>query len=295
MTTRETREMQSQAPARGVDEMLARSVPLAREIARQLCRTPSGHDDCGALHGVWPQLRRLGLAAEPARHAAFYSDALRGQEGARVLVAGCADWGMLELVASTRADRLRSLDVTVADRCPTPLLLCAWYGAEIGLPVRTVVTDLTTWQGRERFDVVCTHSLLTYPDLEGRRRLVRSWADALTPGGAVVTVSRLATEPSARIDDARARRLGDLALERCNALGIVVDVHDLRARVERYARAQVAHPVGTAEDLRRLFESAGFEIARLDVRELPGPVGARDAIGGAARTGTYAEIVAVRR
>ncbi|HET6474059.1 MAG TPA: hypothetical protein VFG38_19635, partial [Pseudomonadales bacterium] len=55
------------------DALLRRTVPLARHLADALCRAANGRDHCGALHGVWPELRMLGLAAEPSRHAAFYA------------------------------------------------------------------------------------------------------------------------------------------------------------------------------------------------------------------------------
>jgi SAM-dependent methyltransferase len=292
MTTRPTKMA---GLDRDVDALLAHSAPLARELAAQHCTTRNGRDRCDALHGVWPLLRRLSLAAEPDRHAVFYEDALRALAGTRVAIAGCADWGMLDTVASAYADRLATLDITVIDRCATPLRLCTWYGDQVGLDVRTLVADLTAETPVEDVDLICTHSLLTYPDLDGRRRLVTGWARALRPGGAVVTVSRLSTSAPKPVDDAAARTLGDLALQRCAAIGLEVDANDLRARVERYARAQLAHPVGTPDDLCRLFESAGFDVARLDVRELAGPVRAGEPIGGAARAGTYGEIVALRR
>jgi SAM-dependent methyltransferase len=277
---------------------LEKSAALARMLAQHVCHTPNGRDQCGALHGIWPDLRLLELAAEPARHASFYAQALgkcaASGDSRRVLVAGCADWGMLETVVAAYCDA--PLDLTVVDRCATPVMLCAWYGSEIGLPVRTAVGDVITWGEPQTFDVICTHSLLTYPAIEGRTRLVANWARLLRPGGAVVTVSRLTSEPMpAEIDEAQARRFGDLVVERCGRLGLDRDVAALRARAERFAKAQVSHPVGAEADLRELFERRGFDVERLDVRHLAGMMPAREPVGGAARTGAYGEIVAVRR
>jgi SAM-dependent methyltransferase len=277
--------------------LLERGAPLLRSISDALCRTPSGRDHCGALHGVWADLRLLGLAAEPSRHATFYSQALRERAAdgasARVLVAGCADWGMLDTVAA--AYRNAPLNATVVDRCATPVLACAWYGAETGLTVRTAVGDVADWGEAASFDLICTHSLLTYAALDGRRRLVANWQRLLRPGGVVVTVSRLATEPMSGDVDARARRFAELAVQRCKQTHLERDPTALRARAERFARAQVSHPVGTEADLRELFEEQGFAVTRLEVRQLEGTMGAREPVGGAARTGAYGEIVAVRR
>lgn len=279
--------------------LLERSAPLARLLADSLCRAPIGRDHCGALHGVWPDLRLLGAAAEPDRHAAFYADALAARAAAgaseRVLVSGCADWGMLATTVSAYRHQAAPLDVTVVDRCPTPTLLCAWYGAQVGMPVRTAVADVGEYQESRPFDLICTHSLLRYPVLEGRHRLVENWRKLVRPGGAVVTVTRLSREPASSPDPESARRFADRIVRRCAELGLDRDPIELRARAERFSTAQVAHAVGDATDLRELFEQHGFEVVRLETPQLEGPVHVREPIGGAARSGSYGEIVAVRR
>jgi len=275
-------------------QLLEQSASLARSLADTLCKTPNGHDHCGALHAVWSDLRLLKLAAEPERHAAFYRESLEhvAVSAPRVLVSGCADWGMLATVIA--AYRGAPLDVTAIDRCPTPLLLCAWYGGAVGLPVRTAVVDAIEFDEYDSYDVVCTHSLLTYYVQSGRERLVANWQRLLRTGGAVVTVTRLAEQTTATESvKARAARFGELAVQRLAELGIDRDPTMLRARAERFAAAQISHPVGNERDVRTLFEAQGFAVTRLDVRQLEG-IG-RDPIGGAARSGTYAEIVAVKR
>jgi len=276
--------------------LLVRGAPLARVLSDALCRSPNGRDHCGALHGVWSDLRRLGLAAEPARHAAFYADALGAfaQRGAaRVLISGCADWGMLETVAQVYRDRCAHLDATVVDRCPTPVLLSAWFAAEIDAPVRTAVGDVIEWGDDDAYDVICTHSLLTYPPADARKRLVANWRRIVRPGGAVVTVSRLTGDAAAAIDDVRARDFADDVVARFERSG-GGDATQMRTRAERFAKAQVSHPVGSAADLRALFEGQGFDVIRLDVRHVEGTLRA-GRVGGAARTGEYGEVVAVRR
>jgi SAM-dependent methyltransferase len=274
-------------------EFLEQSASLARSLADSLCKTPNGYDHCGALHAVWPDLRLLKLAAEPERHAAFYREALERNAASapRVLVSGCADWGMLAAVISAYCGT--PLDVTTIDRCPTPLLLCAWYGGAVGMPVRTAVADAILFDEYDAYDVVCTHSLLTYYALDGRERLVSNWQRLLRRGGAVVTVTRLAeqTTPIESIK-ARAARFGELVVQRAVELGIDRDRTILRARAERFAAAQISHPVGNERDVRALFEAQGFAVTRFEKRQLEG---GRDPISGAARSGAYAEIVAVKR
>ena len=279
--------------------LLERAAPLARALSDLLCHTPNGRDHCGALHGIWSDLRLLGMAAEPARHARFYADALGARvvkNAGRVLISGCADWGMLETVLLTYQRHCVGLDVTVVDRCATPTLLCAWYGAHMGLPVRTAVADVGQYADHQPFDVICTHSLLTYPALDGRRQLVANWYRLLQPGGAVVTVTRLSSETvSPDGNEDRAQRFGELVAQRCAERGLVRDLGELRRRAVRFAMAQVSHAVGNEADVRELFEQAGFDVTRLDVVQLDGVISTREPVGGAARGGVYAEIVAVRR
>jgi SAM-dependent methyltransferase len=187
-----------------VTDLLRRSAPLAQQLADSLCTTRNGNDDCGALHGVWPALRLLQLGADPTRHADFFEAAigLLAPVSERVLISGCADWGMLDTAASIYRRRAAAMRATALDQCVTPLLLCAWYGAQTQVPVRTVCADASAFDEYAAFDMIATHSLLTYRDLAGRRELVANWHRLLAPGGAVITVTRL--QPMAPADVAAA-------------------------------------------------------------------------------------------
>ncbi len=280
-------------------ELLRRSAPLAQQLADVLCTTPNGNDDCGALHGVWPALRLLHLGADPARHADFFECAIGGLApvSERMLISGCADWGMLATAASIYLRSGAALRATTLDQCVTPLLLCAWYGAQLHLPVRTVCADAREFDEYEEFDIITTHSLLTYGPLTSRRALVANWHRLLAPGGAVVTVTRLQSDPlqHAALADDRAQTFAARAAAAIAVSELDVDAAELRARAERFARAQVSHPVGDAADVRTLFEEAGFDVARLDVRHIGGQSDDWPPVNGAARAGDYAEIVAVKR
>jgi SAM-dependent methyltransferase len=282
---------------------LEEGAKIATALAPVLCRTASGTDDCGALHGIWPLLRRLGLAAEPARHEAFYGAELgalaRSGEAARVLVSGTADWGMLELITGVYRSAGARFEPTVVDRCPTAVMLNAWFGSVAGLAVRVATADVIHYPGPGPFDVICTHSLLGYPDDAGRRELVANWRRLLRPGGAVVTVTRLsqpsASQPDAETVQRRAAVFGDAVVARARELGLADDPAILRARAERFSRAQVHHPVGNADALRRLFEEQGFRVTVLREHVIGPATGTAEGIVGAARGGTYGEIVAVAR
>lgn len=272
-------------------ELLEHSTSIARQLAPLVCR------GCVDLHGIWPELRALGLAADPHRHDTFFASSLgsRARQSPNVLISGCADWGMLDTVASAYRTQAAQLAATVVDRCATPVMLCAWYGAQRRLPIRTAVAELREYEDEMPFDLICTHSILTYLPLDGRRELVANWHRLLRKGGSVITVTRLdsASAPSPPRDVAAAREFGELAVERRLERGLGGDPDELRARAERFAMAQTNHQVGTEADVRSLFEGGGFEVAELVARSLPGATAAR-AAAGAARPNQYAEIVAVK-
>jgi len=283
-------------------ERLEASAPLARALAAQLCTTKLGHDSCAALHGVWQDLRRLGLAAAPQRHAEFFSRFLaRGEPSSRprrVLISAAADSGMLELVVSAHRSAELAVEPTVVDWCPTPLLLCASYGAQVSVPVRTVAADLLAHHEPAAFDVVCTHSVLRSFPPAAQSDVLRHWRASLRPGAALVTVTRIDPDGDAQPSaspaqaDAFAAR-AEAAARRIPALAL--DPAEIGARARRFAAAGVSHPVGTEQELVALVEGSGFAIEHLEVRTIAGALTSAEAAPGALQGAHYAELVAIRR
>jgi SAM-dependent methyltransferase len=203
---------------------------------------------------------------------------------------------MLELVVAAHRAASCAVEPTVLDQCPTPLLLCAWYGARAGVPVRTVASDLLAWREPEAFDVVCTHSLLRSFPRAVQGVVLERWRELLRPGGALVTVTRLdpAGDAPASASPAQAEafaaRVAAAARRRGDA---EPEAAALAARAQRFAAAAPGHPIGGVDALVALVEQAGLAVERLAVRRIAGPAGAASA-PGAAREADYAELVAVR-
>lgn len=280
--------------------LLRESAPLARAIADRCCHSPVGRDSCLALHGIWQDLRLLGLAADPARHAEFFASALgaaaAGGDSARVLITGSADYGMLATVHAAFLAAGQLLHPTVVDLCATPLMLCSWYGARTGLPVRTVAGDVSRYRDAAPFDLICTHSLLRYFSAEQRPALLRHWASLLRPGGRIITVTRLDEDGAPFVSASTGHAEGFVARVRSAASNAdpASLPADLEARARRFALAPVSHPMGGPEQVRALFSQAGLRIARLDASGLGGTLGGQEAAPGTARGARYAEIVAIR-
>lgn len=285
-----------------VDEFLAGSAPLARRLAPALCQRDASGASCAWYHGVWQDLRRIGLVTTARTNGAFFIETFRtlARAGAqRVLVSGCADQSVLAHLLYAWRQEGREPEVVVVDLCQTPLALCAWYAERAGSKVETRRSDILDFVPDAPFDLVCTHSFLTRFPPEGRHRLIAHWRACLRPGGAVVTVQRVRPsrpEPLVRHSPDEAQEFAERALSLARARASELDVapETIAAAALEYALRRARQPVRSSEALRALFADGGFELARFDaddegLRRRDQPAGPPDAASQRMR------IVAIRR
>src|SRR5262249_11259435 len=112
-------------------EPIIESAPIAHDVAQRLCiRDPVISETCAWYHGFWQYLRVMGLNKTSVGHGTFFIDTLRSlrprDATPRVLVSGSADYSMPAHVLFAFADA-GTVDLTVVDRCETPLYLSRWY------------------------------------------------------------------------------------------------------------------------------------------------------------------------
>ncbi len=279
------------------DEGLEEAARLARAQAPALCRRDAATGTaCDWHHGLWPTLRLLGLVTAPALHGDFLRAALAGIAGGRprVLLSGAADHALLAQVLA--AFGARAPEVTVLDICATPLLLNRWYAERAGANIATVRSDVLDFSGQESFDVVCTHAFLGNFDAAQRTALAAKWHALLRPGGKVVTVNRLRPGHEAQwiafsVEQVWAyrARVEDAAQARA------LQVPRLGKAAETYASRQTIFPLGSAAELRALFEGAGFDIEQLTVSTLPAAVREQPSAPTVPSRDSYALLIAVRR
>jgi SAM-dependent methyltransferase len=243
------------------------------------CAPDRAGGDCGWYHGSWQVLRLLGLMASSGTHAAHYRAALddlaaRGGAGA-FLITGSADHALLALLAGAwRGPAAPAF--TVLDRCDTPLKLCRWYAGRHGLALATRHQDALDPLPEAGFDAVFTHAFMGNFDAAGRARLAGRWAQALRPGGRLVTVQRV-REGAAETPlgfapaeaEAFAARAAALAAQRPERFA----GWDVAAMAREYARRFRTVPVGSAEGLRGTLEAAGFRLLRFERQASAGPRG----------------------
>ncbi len=267
---------QEKAALADLDSDLAASAPLALRWAQRHCyRNPVTGTSCDWYHGAWQYLRLLGAITTVRTNADFLIDsvaeiAARG-EFERVLITGAADYGVLAHVVEAYRRTRVSPQITVLDRCPTPLLLNRWYARRLGINIRTVTASVLDFREDGIFDLICCHSFLGWFDAEERQRLVARWAGLLRSGGVLVTVSR--THPNlptayhryAKSDVEKvAGRLRDGAMARPE-LGIDAD---WAARLGHwFGENYRAHVVRLPASITAAFEAADFELVHFSPQE----------------------------
>lgn len=282
-------------------EPLEESAALAWRLAPQHCRPlPPAGEPCSWNHGLWQTLRLLDLITAPVHHAEFYRLAFAPLAGRpKILVAAAADYGMLAQVLAACAGRGVTPEVTVIDVCETPLALCRWYAERAGVAIETQRTDVLDFGGTARYDAICTHSFLGQLPPAARARLVASWHRLLRAGGRVATVNRLrpgaAPEPRIGFSAAQAHAFVRNVVEAAAGRALPMDAAALEQAAARYAARQGAWPIASLEELRRLFEQAGFALERLSSAPVRG-LARQHAVSGPTAPGAaeYAWIVAAR-
>jgi SAM-dependent methyltransferase len=287
-----------------IDEPLELSAPLARQLASRLCRkNPATGDSCEWDHGFWQYLRILGLAAVPKRHADFYREAFEqlvdSSSRPRILISGTADYGMLALVLAAFRERGIKPEVTVVDVCETPLALNRWFAERESVEIHTHCIDLLSYTSDVPFDLICTHSFLGYFIPAQRPALLANWHTLLHPGGAVVTVAPIrpaaACEPT-RFTPAQAEAFCAAALKRATEMRGALDIEPEEAL--RGAQITVSqrrfYSVTSLEEIRSLFEQAGFTMQRQFSVLLVAEVNSEVSGPGTSRSANYAHIIALR-
>ena len=287
------------------DLLLLESAPLAWRLAPGLCRKdPASGESCAWVHGFWQYLRLLGLASTPGLHVNFFSDALTslagGRSAPRVLISGAADYSMLARVLGTYHARGLQPEITVVDRCETPLMLNRWFAERAGAEITTRLCDIFDFSEPRPYDVVCTHSFLSEFPRDRWPRLVGKWRELLRPGGAAITINRVrpGSGPApAQFTPEQADAFRAAVLEKAPTLprAAGADPGLLAQAAETYAARRRTWPVQSREHLVALFENAGFGIESLSLGAVASGMPA--GISGPTTPGSadYARIVAIGR
>lgn len=240
------------------------AIELALAESEILCKQ-NLFGNCVWYHASWPVLKGLGvficLKSDddfllPALHSAIASGARR------ILISGTADAGMLARLASF-LDVAPDLDITVLDCCLMPLALCQQYADLVGFKIKTVQADILSYQDMLGFDVICTHSFLTFFDNTQRTQLVQQWFHLLRPTGVLITAQRVRPDETALITRYPTNEVVTLqekaekcALELGESLNVTIDL--ARHSAWLYGEHHCTHLIANVKELRAPFDASGF-------------------------------------
>jgi hypothetical protein len=150
------------------------------ELGRAHCTCP------GRYHWSYGILRAAGVTSslrlEEGMLASLMSPLIR--DGARVMIGGSADPGLLCVVG--RFSAARHPKITVVDRCKAPLALIDEFAANQALECRTLNVNLLGFDGQEQWDNILLHYTPDFVDTASRVRFFAALASSLTPGGTLV-------------------------------------------------------------------------------------------------------------
>ncbi len=238
----------------------------AETLSRQYCTSQENDaDGCDWYHHSWPVLRALGVFHSLASDDDFLVRAISREialGARRVLISGAADAGILARVAASAKD-IAQLDITVLDQCETPLHLNKQFAEKMGFGIQTAHDNILNHVPSAPYDLICTHSFITFFSPDQRKKLVARWHGLLTTNGCVITAQRIRpneTEQITRFSVQEVQRLADeserLAKEKFSYLGI--DPAKARELGRAYGERHKTHLISSEHELSSLFIEQGF-------------------------------------
>jgi hypothetical protein len=247
-------------------EDLPRIAAEAYRLAVQRC------DSCRDMHALWTYLRlaRASTGVETGGSGLesllrrLFADARR-----KVLIAGSQGTGLMALVADASGDH--GVDITVLDRCDTPLEMCRRLAAEWALPVATLCKDLTELDLDGQFDVILVHGTLHYISPDEKPMVVRRLARALRLGGSLLIQFNV-SRPASQISEGTGVDYADSVIAELGRQDIPLpdDEAAFRARLDAHARTRVRREGAFTEpgQLVSMMEAAGLAVESLTPAEV---------------------------
>jgi len=146
--------------------------------------------DCADYHLTRALIKASGQTLGPERDRAVLDPLLQrlASPGARVLIAGAADTGLLSVVLG--ALQTHEPAITVADRCRTPLRLCALFAASRDVTISTCEADLSA-SHLGQFDLIIGHVVMNFVAVERRTAFLAHLGAMIAPEGRFVLAANL--------------------------------------------------------------------------------------------------------
>lgn len=252
------------------DERFSEDLPqLAAEVwqvADRFCGS------CKNLHLLWPYYR---LAGSPGQDVSFIHPVLErllSSPGRSVLIAGCADTGLLATVArAAHADTV----ITVVDRCETPLELCRRFAHRWSIAATTIRLDLAQLAAKSSFDVVFAHELLQHVPASHRVDVISRMQRSMRTNGRLVLVFHTSHSVEGSVVTEYRQHFPQHVIAQLEAKNIELPEsrEAFRRRAEAYAEEWRAREgaLGSQADVEGLIGAAGLDIEEIALMEIERP------------------------
>lgn len=187
----------------------------------------------------------------------------------RVIIGGTTDTGLYAGLLNAAVTVggpgfARSLDVTIIDRCQTPLEICKSYARENDLHLTTIRADMAEFQPDAPVGLILMHGVLSFVPLTKRLSFLKHIGTWLTPGGTLVSSTQLGhrrgrIEREARIDQAL-QNLKTVLADSTDIDNTEAEMLERQLREGMLSRSQHADLFNTEEDAIRFYESADLSV-----------------------------------
>jgi len=230
-------------------------------IANSNCRS------CGHMHALWPYIR-LARASTGVEEASSRLDPVLSEliaEGhRRVLIAGSQDTGLLASVA--RAAGTSAIEITVLDRCASPLESCCRLAEAWSLPIDTMHQDLMNLEVKDRFDLALVHDTLTYIPPDRRVDVLIRLRHALHPAGVLVLFFNTSNRIVGELRSEGRGRYATWVIDELQRLGVPLpeerETFADRLRVHAENREGREGTFSRPEEVHELLIKSGFDVHR---------------------------------
>jgi len=234
---------------------------LLREATLSLTRaaSPAGcsllrcEGTCEGYHRGWVLLQYLGLisglALERDCIVPSLAARLREKQARKILIAGCADFGILSMLHEAAREAVSNLHIEVVDLCETPLALCDLYAAKMGFQLSTMranVVDEELELGR--YDLIITHSLLSFVQPASRPALLTRLGSLLCETGTLLVYQSIREGPTPsplHYEDAEIvaiiRRASTESADKLDAIEMPIEM--AASYIEAFCRAKQTYSV----------------------------------------------------
>jgi hypothetical protein len=246
-----------------MEELLYDSAPIALKIAPKLCsRGADKENSCAWYHGIWQYLKILGIVGSPWGQQEFFETNLqkfaRTGDYKRVLISGASDYSMLALVLNAYRQEGIEPEITVVDRCETPLYLNRWYAEQKSTSIKTHAVNFLHYNRLEPFDLICTHSFMGYFSPDTRMALFANWQKRLRSGGKLVTVNRI--RPYAKGRQGFSSSQAEDFHKKVQEAGRVYHMEEIEQWASVYTSQYQTHPVTSQDEILKLLQANGFTL-----------------------------------